>query len=122
MVGDANQSRSSQPSLPSAAPATAAENEIESHYTVLEIAQKWNVCENTVRNLFRDEPGVLTIGRPTRLMRRGSKTKYIRRYGVLRIPESVFVRVRSRLMDKRGVASVAVPAGIAVNRRDVHAS
>jgi predicted transcriptional regulator len=115
MLGD----KQSSPSLPGAAV------DIESHYTVGEIAQQWNVCENTVRNIFRDEPGVLLIGRPSRLMRRGSKTKFVRRYGALRIPQSVFVRVRNRLMDKRGVASVTLPAGaagIAVNRRDVHAS
>lgn len=32
------------------------------HYTAAEIASAWKLSEDTIRKLFRDEPGVLVIG------------------------------------------------------------
>ena len=61
----------------------------ENHYTVQEIAEKWHLSETVVRNLFRDEPGVIKIDSPERRFRRG--------YCTLRVPESVAERVHSRL-------------------------
>jgi hypothetical protein len=90
---------------------------IEPHYTVPEIAKQWKLSDDTVRNMFVDEEGVLKIGQPTRLVNR--RVGYKRRYSVLRIPESVFQRVRDRLVNKR-----AGPVGgiVVVGRdRDLHA-
>jgi hypothetical protein len=47
-----------KPILKDASPA------IERHYDVAEIAELWKVSRNTVRRLFQQEPGVLTIGEP----------------------------------------------------------
>jgi hypothetical protein len=74
---------------------------IERHYTVGEIAAQWHFDDGTIRRLFIDEPGVLHLSQPTRLLRRGDQSKYVRRYGTIRIPESVFERVRDRLTAKR---------------------
>ena len=64
--------------------------------TVAEIAVLLRLSKDTTRRIFLDEPGVLKIGQPTRLVGR----KYRRRYFVLRIPTSVFERVRDRLRQK----------------------
>lgn len=62
--------------------------EMERHLTVGQIAQIRNLSSNTVRRLFRHEPGVLVLSvtRPRK-----------RVYRVLRIPESVERRVFARL-------------------------
>jgi len=61
----------------------------ETHYTVQEIAERWHLSETVIRVLFRDEPGVIKIDSPERRFKRG--------YCTLRIPESVALRVHSRL-------------------------
>jgi hypothetical protein len=95
---------------------------LEHHYKVSEIAEQWNVSEDTVRRIFRDEPGILTIGEGSRLLG-GRKKAYKRRYFVLRIPESVLARVQSRLMNKRPAESAIVLPGAGVRGgRDLHAS
>ncbi len=60
----------------------------ERFLTVLEVAERLKVNDETVRRLFLDEPGVLVICFP----RRGRRV-----YRTLRIPESVFQRVLTRL-------------------------
>lgn len=60
----------------------------EKHYTVAELAVLWDLSEDTIRRLFRHEPGVLVLSRA-----RGSK----RCYTTLRIPESVALRVHQKL-------------------------
>lgn len=72
----------------------------EKHYTVSQIAQRWSISDDTVRRIFADEPGVLNLGSPSQLLG-GRKKIYKRRYFILRIPESVFLRVQERLMHKR---------------------
>ena len=62
---------------------------IEKHYSVQELSELWKVSEDTIRRLFREEPGVMKI--TGRLDRRK------RRYVVLRLPESVIMRVHERL-------------------------
>lgn len=54
----------------------------ERHYSVTEVAVLWNLSRDSVRRIFRREPGVLVIGD---------------RYVTLRIPESVLQRVHRRL-------------------------
>jgi|SRR6516162_8592067 hypothetical protein len=61
----------------------------ETHYTPQELAKLWNVSVQTIRDVFRDEPGVLKLGSNGTRTRRGYKT--------LRIPESVVERVHQRL-------------------------
>lgn len=63
---------------------------MERHYTVQEIGEAWQLSVTTIARLFRDEPGVLKIGRgPSRRSRRS--------YLTLRIPQSVLERVHRRL-------------------------
>jgi AraC-like DNA-binding protein len=94
---------------------TANNNGIELHYTVSEIAQRLKLSEETVRRIFRDEPGTLKIGEGSRLLG-GRKKAYKRRYFVLRIPQSVFERWQDRRMHKR--PAEAVPLRPVV--RDAH--
>jgi hypothetical protein len=54
---------------------------LEKHYTVLELADLWQLSPDTIRALFHNTPGVLRIVRPERRNKRG--------YTSLRIPESV---------------------------------
>jgi methylphosphotriester-DNA--protein-cysteine methyltransferase len=61
----------------------------ERHYTPQELAKDWRVSVQTVREIFKNEPGVLKIGS------NGTRTR--RRYKTLRIPESVVERVHTRL-------------------------
>jgi hypothetical protein len=65
---------------------------IERHYAVAEIAAKWNLSADKVRELFENEPGVLAIGERS--------PRHKRRYVTLRIPQSVLERVHSRLSSK----------------------
>jgi hypothetical protein len=59
------------------------------HYSPDELAELWSVSAETIRSIFRDEPGVLKIGKT------GTRTK--RGYFTLRIPEDVAERVHARL-------------------------
>lgn len=57
----------------------------EQFYTVAEAAEILKVSTDKVIRMFGDEPGVVDLGSPERLHKRG--------YRVLRIPHSVFNRV-----------------------------
>jgi hypothetical protein len=67
--------------------------EVEKWYTTLEIAEQMKFSENTIRKLFRDEPGVIALGGDGKY---SGKRSYITR----RIPESVKQRVFQRLTQK----------------------
>jgi AraC-like DNA-binding protein len=67
---------------------TGAESEI--HYTVADIAGRWNLSKDTVRRLFRKEEGVLLI--PSRNPRRPVRANY----NTMLIPESVAKRVHAK--------------------------
>lgn len=60
----------------------------ERHYSPAEVARMWSVSVDSVRRLFRTEPGVLLISP----RHRNGK----RRYATLRIPASVLERVHKR--------------------------
>jgi len=62
---------------------------LEQHYTVQEIADRWRLCPNTVREWFRNEPGVLHTKLRTLRPRKRENTK-------LTIPESVVLRVHAK--------------------------
>ncbi len=66
---------------------------IEKHYTVSEVAEMWQLHTDTVRELFRGVDGVLVLGSSERRHKRG--------YQVLRIPESVLLKVHAA-RSKRG--------------------
>lgn len=59
---------------------------LERHYTVSQVAELWGWSDTKVRNVFRDEAGVLQSNIPTLRARK-------KRNVTLRIPESVLVRV-----------------------------
>ena len=59
------------------------------HFSPAELAEAWGLSTDTIRNLFRNEPGVLKIGERASRFRRG--------YITLRIPQEVAERVHRRL-------------------------
>lgn len=61
----------------------------QQHFTPDELAQEWRVSGDTIRTLFRNEPGVLKIERPETLKKRG--------YETMRIPLDVAQRLHRRL-------------------------
>lgn len=62
---------------------------LEKHYSIAEIAELWALSEKTVRRMFEGEPGVMAWGSL------GSVGK--RAYRSMRIPESVMMRIHSRV-------------------------
>jgi hypothetical protein len=61
----------------------------EKHFAPDQLAELWGVSAETIRNIFRKEPGVLRFS-PNAQPRR-------RKYITMRIPESVAARVHKRL-------------------------
>jgi len=59
---------------------------LETHYTLKQIAEKWGCDDETVRQTFIDEDGVLILGEQTR---NDGKRAYL----TIRVPESVLHRV-----------------------------
>ena len=70
---------------------------LEKHYTPIEIATLWRMSARFVRDLFRDELGVMVVDRPEQMHKRG--------YASLHIPESVMRRVYDRMHSKKPVRS-----------------
>ena len=70
---------------------------LEKHYSPNEIAELWNLDPKSIRQLFRNEEGVLRIGRDR-------TTRLKRAYTTLRIPQSVMERVYSRMLKTTAVA------------------
>jgi hypothetical protein len=68
----------------------------ERHYTPSGLAELWGLSPQTIRELFIGEPGVILIGEPSR--RDGRTLK--RGYFTMRIPESVAVRVHTKLSER----------------------
>jgi len=63
--------------------------EFQQHYSVQQVAKLWCLGEDKVRELFRDEDGVLTIG--------NDESRFKRGYITLRISESAIRRVHAKL-------------------------
>jgi hypothetical protein len=59
------------------------------HFTPAQLAEAWGLSPDTIRKLFRDEPGVLKLGRASSRFKQG--------YVTLRIPQDVAERVHRRL-------------------------
>jgi hypothetical protein len=68
----------------------AAHPAFERHYRIAELAEMWNLGRETVRLLVKDEQGVIKI----RLGRKRTHTIYS-------VPESVAVRIHTRLLNSR---------------------
>jgi len=72
---------------------SAPDSAVEKCYTVQELADEMKFSENTIRKLFRNEPGLIVLeGDGKYSGKRGYKTS--------RIPESVKQRVLQRLTQK----------------------
>jgi hypothetical protein len=65
---------------------------LEQHYSPAQVARMWGWSDDFVRNQFKNEPGVLVSKRP--------ETMHKRSFSSMRIPESVLVRVGTRLQNK----------------------
>jgi hypothetical protein len=61
----------------------------EQHFSVPELAKLWRFSDDFIRELFRNEIGVLKIVRPEKMHKRS--------YTTLSIPESVARKVHERL-------------------------
>ena len=82
----------------------------EKYYSPKELAAMWNFSPATIRNLFRNEPGVL------KLDGMGSACGK-RSYTTFSIPESVAFRVRERLAQKpvQGGVSATQPTARSIS-------
>lgn len=69
--------------------AQVQEAALERHFSIKEIAEIWGLCENSVRDIFKNEPGVVRIHRPP--------SRYKRAYTTIRIPQGVVERVHRRM-------------------------
>jgi len=63
---------------------------LEPHFSPQEIAEAWGLSVDKVRDLFKDENGIVVIENPRLACSR-------RRYRTFRIPQSVAERVHRRL-------------------------
>jgi hypothetical protein len=68
----------------------SATRAIERHYTPREIGSLWKLHPSSIIRMFREEPGVLKIGKKS--SKRGRRSHLM-----LRVPESVLQRVHRRL-------------------------
>jgi hypothetical protein len=62
--------------------------ELEKHYTPVELAKMLGKHPSTIRDWFRNVPGVVLVGKPSR--REGKKL--VRRYASMEVPASVYER------------------------------
>lgn len=62
---------------------------LERHYSIHEISKLWGISTKKARTLFKGEPGVLEFG--------GKGSRFKREYVTRQIPESVLMRVHTRL-------------------------
>jgi hypothetical protein len=65
------------------------EGALEKHFCVQEISDLWGLSQNAVREIFKEEPGVVRIERP--------RSRYKRAYTTIRVPKSVLERVHRRM-------------------------
>ena len=71
------------------APGQIGEASLERHFSVGELANLWDLSEQTIRRMFAGEPGVIEWGH--------TESRFKRGYITMRIPESVVQRVHCRL-------------------------
>ena len=73
----------------SSVPGQTGETSLERHFSVGELANLWDLSEQTIRRMFAGEPGVIEWGH--------TESRFKRGYITMRIPESVVHRVHCRL-------------------------
>jgi hypothetical protein len=61
----------------------------EKHWSVNDVAKQWGVSPDLIRDVFKDEDGVLIFERP--------RTRTKRAYSTMKIPDSVLERVYNEL-------------------------
>ena len=66
---------------------------IEKHYSPDWIAERWDLGIEKIREIFKDEAGVIHVGR--------GESRFKRGYFSMKIPESVIIRVHARLQNNR---------------------
>lgn len=64
----------------------------EQHDSPAQLAERWALSSDTIRDLFKNEVGVIVIDRP--------ETLHKRAYSTIRIPRSISSRVHCRLQSK----------------------
>jgi hypothetical protein len=64
----------------------------EQHYSPAELGKLWGLSARFIRDLFREERGVLLVDRPEKMHKR--------RYATIRIPATIAHAVYSRLQAK----------------------
>ena len=74
---------------PKLAPIPSMSHMAEKHYAPAELAEKWNLSQDTIIRMFDREPGVLIFENAERSSSRRRRT--------IRVPESVAERVYRRL-------------------------
>ena len=91
----ANQVPAVEPTAASALPVGAAADDpaCQPHYLPAEVAKWLQISRDTAQRMFEHEPGVIVVSGA-----RGGKG--FRKYVMLRIPRSVFLRVYRRLQIK----------------------
>jgi hypothetical protein len=67
---------------------------LERHYAPNELAELWGISGKVIREIFKNEQGVLRIDRPEQRNKRG--------YCSMRIPESIAIRMHRQLSQPRG--------------------
>jgi hypothetical protein len=70
----------------------------DKHLRVSYLAEKWGFSDQFIRDLFKNEPGVIRVLRPEKS--NGRKGGFKREYESMRIPESVARRVYERWVSK----------------------
>jgi transcriptional regulator GlxA family with amidase domain len=72
---------------------SAGSRVLERHFSLTELAEVWNLSEDTVRRMFEREPDVLIFENAEKASERRRRT--------MRIPQSVAERVHRRLSSRR---------------------
>jgi hypothetical protein len=80
----------------------------ERHYSVAELAERWNLSKDSIRRMFENEPGVLSLQAERRAWKRVYKT--------LRIPQSVAERVYRRNLVTDSNPSLRLPQAVLAGR------
>ena len=90
---------------------TPREEPIEQCYSPQQLGRLWGFSDKTIIRLFRDEPGVMILGRTESFY--GKK----RAYASIRIPASVALRVAERMTIHRAPTLPALPATVVLGAR-----
>jgi hypothetical protein len=71
---------------------------LEKHFTLAELSEKWGVSHDFLLDRFRDELGVIRPTKSKRSRERREPGRPKRAYGIIRVPESVALRVYATML------------------------